>query len=221
MHEYEHLSIKKKRMMVYFIEATQNLLKKEGLTGVTIRKIATAAGYNSATLYNYFPDLDYLILFGSVCYLRDYISLLMKELKPEMSSRSRYETIYRCFNINAFAYPEIFYNMFFGKYSNRLGKVIELYYSEIFPDELKGFSPEMQQMLVRGQLADRDQVVMEQMVADGYVAADKEQATLEIIIALHERFIHQACLAGKELDCKEHATHFMQLFHYVLDAAKP
>ena len=41
---------------------------------MTIRGIATEAGYNSATIYNYFNDLDQLIMFGSLCYLRDYVA---------------------------------------------------------------------------------------------------------------------------------------------------
>ena len=67
------LTLRQKRNMVYFVEATEKILKEEGIPGVTIRRIAAEAGYNSATLYNYFQDLDELILFGSVCFLRDYL----------------------------------------------------------------------------------------------------------------------------------------------------
>ena len=51
--------------MIYFIEATEKLIRSDGVEGLSIRKIASEAGYNSATLYNYFEDLEHLVLFGS------------------------------------------------------------------------------------------------------------------------------------------------------------
>ena len=78
------LTLRQKRNMVYFVEATEKILKEEGIPGVTIRRIAAEAGYNSATLYNYFQDLDELILFGSVCFLRDYLLDLSRNLQPEI-----------------------------------------------------------------------------------------------------------------------------------------
>ena len=46
------MDIKRKRIMIYFIEATQKLIRTEGMDSLSIRKIANTAGYNSATLYN-------------------------------------------------------------------------------------------------------------------------------------------------------------------------
>ena len=86
------LTLRQKRNMVYFVEATEKILKEEGIPGVTIRRIAAEAGYNSATLYNYFQDLDELILFGSVCFLRDYLLDLSRNLQPEMTSLERYRS---------------------------------------------------------------------------------------------------------------------------------
>ena len=54
----KELTLRQKRNMMYFVEATEKILREEGIPGVTIRRIAAEAGYNSATLYNYFQDLD-------------------------------------------------------------------------------------------------------------------------------------------------------------------
>lgn len=62
--------LKKKRMLTYFIKAAQDIMNKEGIAGVTLRKVADGAGYNNATLYNYFEDLDHVILFASLKYFR-------------------------------------------------------------------------------------------------------------------------------------------------------
>lgn len=51
----QKLTIRQRRIMAFFVEATEKILKEDGLSGVNIRRIASEAGYNSATLYNYFP----------------------------------------------------------------------------------------------------------------------------------------------------------------------
>ncbi|WP_289049244.1 TetR family transcriptional regulator [Acidaminococcus timonensis] len=215
------LSIRQKRNMAYFVEATEKILQKEGLGGVTIRRVAAEAGYNSATLYNYFQDLDDLILFGSVCYLREYLVDLAHELQPGMDSLERYRTIYRCFNNHAFQAPEIFYNMFFGKYSHRLEDVIQTYYLELFPEELKELPEDARQMVLRGNLAERDQVVMQHMVEDGFVEGSRAAETLEIIVALHESYIHKAYLANCKESIETLRKGFRHIFEYVLAQARP
>lgn len=41
-------AIQRKRMIRYFVEATQSIIDQEGIEGITIRKVAKLAGYNSA-----------------------------------------------------------------------------------------------------------------------------------------------------------------------------
>jgi len=53
--------IQERRMKGYFINATKELLKSEGLSAVSVRSVADRAGYSYATLYNYFKDLNDLI----------------------------------------------------------------------------------------------------------------------------------------------------------------
>lgn len=49
------------RMWKYFVDATAEIIEEEGLENVTIRKVADKAGYNSATIYNYFSEVSHLI----------------------------------------------------------------------------------------------------------------------------------------------------------------
>lgn len=55
--------IQEKRMKGYFIQATKDILKGEGLKGISVRNIADQAGYSYATLYNYFKDINDLVFF--------------------------------------------------------------------------------------------------------------------------------------------------------------
>lgn len=53
--------IQEERTRGFFVEATKNILRSEGVKGISVRSIADAAGYSFATLYNYFRDVRELI----------------------------------------------------------------------------------------------------------------------------------------------------------------
>ncbi|RYJ40198.1 TetR family transcriptional regulator [Flavobacterium anhuiense] len=53
--------IQEQRMKDYFIQATKEILKGEGIQALSVRSIAEKAGYSFATLYNYFKDVKELI----------------------------------------------------------------------------------------------------------------------------------------------------------------
>lgn len=219
-HEAPALTIKRKRIMIYFIEATQKLIQSEGMEGLSIRKIATEAGYNSATIYNYFRDLEHLSLYGSMCYLRDYVVSLSRSLTPEMSSLEQFRTIYHCFNEIAFQHPDIFYNIFFGRHREMLGEVLQTYYCELFPDELSGMSKPLRRMMLYGSMQERDRVTMQAMVEEGFVAPEKAEVTLDLLAAVHQNFIHEACTHGGALNLDAHKEKFNELFEYILTQAR-
>ena len=220
----EELNVKKKRVMMLFIEAAEKLLRKEGPAGLSIRKVASEAGYNSATLYNYFQDLEHLTLFASVRYLREYVALLEKNLTEDMNAFQRYRMIYRCFNTCAFREPEIFHGMFFGRHSGLLGEVLQVYYEQLFPQELDGLSGQMKQMLRLGTMYERDSLMMKDLVAEGFVAPEKAEKTMELMIALHQHYIHEAMIRSAisgDFDTAAHQEGFDAAFLYIMEAAKP
>ncbi|MFP4547083.1 MAG: TetR/AcrR family transcriptional regulator [bacterium] len=53
--------IQEQRMKEYFIQATREILRSEGLKNASVRNIAEKAGYSYATLYNYFKDAKDLV----------------------------------------------------------------------------------------------------------------------------------------------------------------
>ncbi|MGN1413839.1 MAG: TetR/AcrR family transcriptional regulator [Anaerovoracaceae bacterium] len=220
----EELSVKKKRVMMLFIEAAEELLRKEGPGALSIRKVASEAGYNSATLYNYFQDLEHLTLFASVRYLREYVALLEKNLTEDMNAFQRYRMIYRCFNTCAFREPEIFHGMFFGRHSGLLGEVLQVYYEQLFPQELDGLSGQMKQMLRLGTMYERDSLMMKDLVAEGFVAPEKVEKTMELMIALHQHYIHEAMIrsgVAGDFDPAAHQERFDAAFLYIMEAARP
>ena len=53
--------IKKKRVIRFFIDAAKQIIEKEGIDKITIYSVSDLAGYSSASLYNYFQNIDELI----------------------------------------------------------------------------------------------------------------------------------------------------------------
>ena len=111
----DKLDIKKRRVIMYFIDATQNLILNEGIENLSIKKIADKAGYNTATIYNYFKDLEELILYSSIDYLKIYLKDLRNEISSDMKAIEIYETIYKVFVHHSFKKPEIFHTLFYYK----------------------------------------------------------------------------------------------------------
>lgn len=212
------LSIRKKRIMTYFIEATEKLIHEEGIDGLSIRKIATEAGYNSATLYNYFQDLEHLVLFASVRHLRAYAEELRKQTQRDMTSIEIYRTIYRVFSEYSFRSPDIFYNVFFGRYSDRLRDVLKQYY-ELFPDELGDHKSLVKSMLSQWNIYERDHAVMAALVEEGFVKEERRDMTIQLIVRTHQSFMLDASALGEHIDVEKHVEDFMKLFDYIMEAA--
>jgi hypothetical protein len=67
---------------------------------------------------------------------------------------------------------------------------------------------------------ERDWVTMQEMVKEGFVAPEKAQLTMELIIAVHQNFIYEAVIHGDSLDMEAHKANFNQMFEYLLAAAR-
>ena len=155
--------IQKKRMMSYFIEATNQIIENEGIDSITIRKVSDIAGYNSATLYNYFENLDHLIFFSSMKYLKEYVLSLPEYLKNSEDPIDKYLRIWECFCKHSFRKPRIYYTIFFDKFSNSLNDDIKEYYS-IFPEELGKQSKDILSMLLGQNVYDRNRSILESCI---------------------------------------------------------
>lgn len=215
---FKDLSIKQKRVMIYFIDATKELIADEGFSNLTIRKIATAAGYNSATLYNYFEDLDELLLFSSISFLKDYVRLLNKKIISSMTALERYRTIHETFDLCSLQYPEIFYNLFFGRSSKRLPSIIRQYY-ELFPNELEGQLPAVKTMLLEGNMYMRDTSIVHDLVAEGVIKEKNASMVANLVPRIQQTYLHEAYLHSNNIDIKKLHQEFMQSLDYIIQTA--
>jgi AcrR family transcriptional regulator len=117
----ERKEIQELRMKGYFIEATKDILKGEGLKNTSVRNIAERAGYSFATLYNYFKDVKELI-FYCVKDFQTECELHVKEKTEKITAGpKRLKAINKAYLEYFIQYPGIFELFFIEKLSDITG----------------------------------------------------------------------------------------------------
>lgn len=173
-----------------FLSATKAILDVEGVKGVSIRKVAANAGYNSATLYLYFKDVNDLITLASIGYLEGYCGMLAHsdELMPDTLTAYLYS--WRVFSRYATVYPDIFYQLFFSKHSEPLSESIERYYS-IYPEQLNNLDDKIYDMLNRGELAERNLVLLTQLAKSNVVETKRIENINRLTVAYFKSLLEE------------------------------
>lgn len=182
-----------------FVNSASEIMEQEGMEALTLRKVAQRAGYNSATLYNYFKDLDHLIMYASMKYFQEYNQNLATYIADIRDSYLKFISIWEFFCDSAFRHPHAFYNLFYGKYSGELAEIIKSYY-EVFPEELGDLDDGVRSMLFQGALSDRNMLILRPLVAEGYVADQLMPVFSEIMLYCFKELLNQKMQQGDALD---------------------
>ena len=160
MDSQEKKVLQKNRMLSYFAKSTIEILDTEGLEAVTIRKVADRAGYNSATLYHYFANLDHLIFFASIHYLKDYALDLSVHLPEIKDSIQAYLKVWECFCRRSYEQPAIYEMIFFQDFAGiDLNETIKTYY-KVFPNEITKDIQEYSPMLTESNIYRREFIAL-------------------------------------------------------------
>lgn len=186
--------IQKRRMMSYFIEAAEKVMEEDGIEGITVRKVADIAGYNSATLYNYFENLDHLLFFASMKYLREYTIALPNYIKGHKNALDKYLRIWKCFSFHAFSNPKIYNIIFFESFNSLIKDSIREYYI-IFPEELVAESQDLHTMLSEQNIYHRNISILNACVKEGLIEEKYLEAINEMTLLVFQgmffKILHQ------------------------------
>jgi AcrR family transcriptional regulator len=118
----ERKEIQENRMRGYFIEATKEILKGEGLKSVNVRVIAERAGYSYATLYNYFKDVKELIFICVQDFQKEAETIILEKTNALPAGKEKIRQIVKAY-INYFTqYQGIFELFFLERISSISGK---------------------------------------------------------------------------------------------------
>lgn len=222
------IQIKQQRIMKYFIEAAEEIIKNEGIDAVTIRKAADMAGYTSATLYNYFDNLSHLIFLANMHYLEEYNNNLITCIADCQNSIEIYMAICKCFSVHAYNRPEIFELLFFSHGDGKFEKYVTQYY-EIYPEEEYKQKPEfLDKMFHINNLYSRSYTMLEKCVADNYMSEENARDFNDICLRFNKTILEDIRLGllNKDEALKLTLKYYYQLFgfymnqehHHLLDA---
>ena len=191
----------KQKVFSDFIDAAWSIIQCKGVEGLTLRKVAAAAGYNSATLYQHFRDLDELTAYAALRFLRDYGLALGDAVRGIDDPLQILYTVWEHFCHMAFRCPKALSILFFGRYSADLDQMTVRYY-EAFPQDwisLEG-EPVVARLFQHGSLEARSMSLMRPLVEAGLLDSEQVSRQNEILLYCFKELLTQKCEYGDDLD---------------------
>ncbi len=162
---------KKTKRKEYFLNAAIKILKAEGLKGFSARKVAEECGYNAASIYNYFENLDHLENLASIHFTNAYDKELIKATENMEDPFTAYISMWEIFSSYALQQPFYFYNVFFATISQTANINLFKEYYAIFPEQ-RPKGGVVSGMLEIDKTHDREAYMLQQCVKSGAIKAE-------------------------------------------------
>lgn len=172
-------------MLKYFIDATAEIIEKENIEAVTIRKVADIAGYNSATIYNYFENLNHLISLASMKFVRDYTKALPNCIKKASNTIEKTLLVWECFCYHSYKSPEIYNAIFVANLNRTVPNYIKEFY-DIYPEFLNQMPEDIVEMLTKDDIYDRSLVLLNECADEGFFNKNDLNEINEITYFIYE-----------------------------------
>ncbi|MGG0642965.1 TetR/AcrR family transcriptional regulator [Sporosarcina gallistercoris] len=203
--------LQKSRMWKYFVEAATDIIEEEGAKAVTIRKVADRAGYNSATIYNYFEEFSHLLFFASMRLLKEYTVEVTKRMNGKSCPLDQYETAWECFCEYSFKQPDIFFSVFIRDLGDNPDHLLEKYY-EFYPSDLVDVPAEIRSSLLEQNVVNRGNPILKRAAEQGKLDPDKIESLNEVTILIWQGMLMNFLNNRIEATPEEAASRTM---HYV------
>ncbi|MDL2248286.1 TetR/AcrR family transcriptional regulator [Tyzzerella sp. OttesenSCG-928-J15] len=183
-------ALRRKRTMRYFIEAASDILNNEGIDSLTTRNVAAKAGYNSATIYNYFGNFERLIAFAAIKGLKDYAFDLQKQINDEMSPVEKYIKIWLCYFKHSLKNPVVF-SILFQQYGNNPLVFLQEYY-DIFPEELQDLPKDIHETFFESDFDVRNRLLLNKGVEVGLFKVEDVDSIVDMSQFIFEGVLVEA-----------------------------
>ena len=187
-----------------YIEWVYKLLQTEGVSGVSIRRVANEVGCNSATLYRYFNDLEHLICIASVKYLEPYIEDIKNYSSTIINPVELNLKLWERFSFYAFHNADIFETIFFGSYSTNLMELMYEYY-EIYASNFSGLDGFAVSFIFNSDIFERDYMFYRRAANMGYLSPDASRLLAQTGVYMFHGLLIECRkndYSMEELDCK-------------------
>jgi AcrR family transcriptional regulator len=184
----------------YVIKANE-IIGKEGVEAISIRRIAAELGCSSASMYRYFKNLDELLFYAQLDALTDYILDLSKREKEWKDIWDMHFGIWRSYALEAFKNPKAFEIIFYRNIDKDLEEALKEYY-EMFPEAIVLVSPFLKEMLEIPGYYERDYHVCQMLVKKGKITAENAKKLNHMICTLflgYFKFIQEKGIRDDEI----------------------
>ncbi len=217
--------VKQQRIIKYFIAAANEIIEREGIEAVTIRKAAENAGYTSATLYNYFDNLDHLIFLATMNYLEEYTANLPQCLeKCNSNSIERYMAVCKCFSEYSYEHPNIYELLFFTHSDEKYEEYMKQYY-ELFPEKVVAEWPEPLSLFYRvNSIYRRNSIMVEGWISEGFITEQNGRDFTDIGLRLSKSILQdvkEGYMDKADATALTVKYYLQMLDYYLTPAAKP
>lgn len=204
--------LRQKRIMNYFIEAANQIIEKEGVGAVTIRKVSDLAGYNSATLYNYFDNLNHLIFLATMGHLEVYNTAIASYVDGCGNSLEEYLAVSECFCKYSFESPEIYELLFFGRQDHKLEEYTQQYYS-LFPERSMDETAPASRIIHMNDIYARSSALLASCVEDGYLTQAAADDFNEVALMVYKSILKDVKdgRLDQEAGCEKNQKYYRQL----------
>lgn len=182
----------------YVVKASE-IIKKEGMDAISIRRIARELGCSSASLYRHFENLNELLFFAQLDTLNDYILDLSKREKEWNSIWDVHFGIWRSYATEAFKNPNAFDHIFYRNIKKNLKEALKEYY-EMFPNTIVLVSPYLKNMLEIPGYYERDYQICKMLVREGEITEANAKKLNHTICTLFLGFFKYVQENGIEQD---------------------
>jgi len=211
----DRAKIKQQRIIKYFIEAADEIINQEGVGAVTIRKASDLAGYTSATLYNYFDNLQHLVFLATMKHLEDYNAALPKQLAGVDNSIERYMAVCRCFAEYSFSEPEIYELLFFTHSDEKLEEYTQQYY-ELFPEKIvEDWPAPLNKIYVLNSIYSRSYMMLDDCVQDGFLTSKNAKDFNDVNLRIYKTILHD--VQNEEMSKDEAISMTMKYYFQLMD----
>ena len=207
--------IQRKRMMSYFIDSANEIIEKDGVDGITLRKVANNAGYNTATLYNYFESLDHLIFYAAMRHVKYYVTGLSLYLEEANNSMDSFLMVWDCFCNYAYSKPEIYSIIFFPNLVNNMEYYIWEYY-QFFPEDSIIEDDKSLDRLLTKDTNNRAKATVLGCIKEGYIRKEDSSKLIEICQLVFEGMLSR--VVKYNISCEEARNKTMDYIKSIVEA---
>ena len=207
----DNRAIKRQRVMRYFVDAAREIANEDGLEAINIRSVANRAGYNSASLYNYFENLDELIAFTCLDMMSEWLRDLAQISDKDGDALDQYILGWRSFCLHAFAEPTGYAYVYSTRGVSTVAEHFDAY-AEAFPDTFEDIPDLLVEMFQAKTVDDQEEIMICPCVQAGFFDHETARQIYTLAHILFSGLLRPTSDPNNEKTPEEFTRVFMMYF---------